>query len=203
MPFTDRPPHPSSILRAAALSLVALGALTALPAAADPETRFCQGVLRFTPQNPSQTYLTYTFKTGKTVRYRTQANDARHDARARMISCVRDHWNRGNTPGLPDSCLGVRGYHFHNYPFTNMQAEAGKALCDANPGMRGLTIRVDLQISGRTGCGGGNVSIAHNAQIQCIRQPEIGDRGMFDCVGEGCPDGAPPAEPPCRAMIFT
>ncbi len=198
-------------LRAAALAATALLALNG-PALAD-YTRYCNGQLQLTPQNPTMSFLTYDFSVGKSVRFYAQVNDARRDSRARMISCVRDHWSMPEARTRPDACLGIRDYHVRDYPFEHLNEEVAAAICDANPGEDVVLISVDLKITGNTGCvtsgSSDTINIARNYRIDCTAPisdgggdeaaespPAIGEGGGWECVGEGCDGAEPPADEP-------
>jgi len=199
-------------LRIAAMAGAALLTI-ATPVAAD-YTRSCNGTLTLTPQNPSMTYLQYDFSVGKTVRYFAQVNEARRDARARMLSCVRSHWSMPDAVGRPDDCLGIRDYQLRGYPFHSLEPEVTDALCAANPDADTIVIRVDLTITGDTGCVTSGtrdtITILRNFSLHCAApigdggadeaheaEPgPIGDGGDWECVGEGCvPSDAPATEP--------
>lgn len=207
-------------LRIAAVAGVAMLTL-ATPVAAE-YTRYCNGTLTLTPQNPSMTYLQYDFSVGKTVHYFAQVNEARRDSRARMLSCVRSHWSMPEATARPDDCLGIRDYHLRGYPFDSLETEVADALCAANPDADTIVIRVDLTITGDTGCvmsgTRDTITILRNFSLHCAApigdggadeahdaEPgPIGDAGDWDCVGEGCDgaDEAEPAPPPTASYQF-
>ncbi len=189
-------------------------AATALAFPAAAEHRSCHGQLVIRPQNPSMTYLSYDFSIAREVRLPHEYNAARRACRARMLSCVRDHWA---TPGAalpPDDCLngreGTRVFRVNGYPFRNLEEELTETLCTANPGAETTLVTAVLTITGERGCvesgSRDRVTVASNFPVHCAapaseseadepggNHPPIGEGGGWDCVGEDC-DGSPPEE---------
>lgn len=187
------------------------------PAMAD-YTRGCSAEVRFVPQNASQTYLVYTFSVHKTVDLRMQVNQGRRAARGEIINCLRDHWAARNDESPPPRCTDRPRIDFRGYPFMNLEREMTRAMCNANLGVRNMTIGIELHISGNTGCHFGGthdpVTIAQNVRIVCLQTipggggapaeeegedeaaspPPIGDGGGWERVDRD--EDAPPADEP-------
>lgn len=196
-------------VRGAVLVAAFAAATVAAPAMAD-YTRHCSAEVRFIPQNASQTYLVYNFSVHKTVDLYAQVNQARRDARAQIIRCLRDHWAERGVDGVPRRCTDQFRTEFRGYPFRNLEDETRRAMCNANLGVPNMTIGVELHISGQTGCyfGGDHdpVVIAQNVRIVCVQPslddgsddrdepPAIGDAGGWERVDRD--EDEPPADAP-------
>ncbi|MCI2398891.1 PAN domain-containing protein [Aliiroseovarius subalbicans] len=192
-------------LLAGMLSLPAFG-----PALAD-YTRQCNAELLVAPQNASQTYVTYDFTVRKTVDLYAQVNQARREARSRIIQCLTDHFDEAEVEGRPRACMNLESVEVVNYPFTTLHADLTDALCAANPDEDSLLVRADLYLTGNEGCVASgsreHVEITQNYPIDCTTpigdggmdeavedEPTIGDAGDWECVGEGC-DGTTEEDP--------
>jgi len=200
----------------AALAIAASAAL-ALAGGATAETRSCAGSLEIRPQNEAMTYLRYDFAFHKEVRLPHEYNNARRDSRARMLSCVRQHWANPEIAIPPDDCThgreGNRIYEVRNYPFGNLEEELTERLCAVNPEAETILVTVNLTITGERGCvesgSSDTINIVRNFPVNCAAPigdggsdeaaeapPPIGDAGGWECVGEGCDGDAPPADEP-------
>jgi hypothetical protein len=128
---------------------IATGALmlpTVWSDAASAVTRSCAAEYRIWPTNFH----------GETVRgtFRAEAqavgrNAARRHAYEKILSCVTEHWT-SSSPDWPVSCRPVNGVY--DYPFRRLETDIPNAVCAANPGHSEITVRVEVQITGHTGC---------------------------------------------------
>lgn len=192
------------------LTTFCAAALLALAAPLAAETRHCNAKLVFTPQNSTQTWVSFdysVFKTVDGVRY----NGARAAASDRIIACTRAHWEGRDSDTRPEVCTNGGGFEFRGYPFENLMQDVTDELCAANPGVDVMRVTVEYEISGQKRCTlnigqPDRRTIAESVAIDC--RPPIGDGGAdeayeppapigegggWECVGEGCDSGEPSA----------
>ena len=183
----------------AGAAAVVLLPMTSIPVMAE-YTRHCDAEVRIVPQNASQTYLVYSFSVHKTVDHYAQVNQARRDAWAQIVSCLRDHWDEREGDTSPRRCTNQYRTEFHGYPFGSLKDEMTRAMCNANLGVPNMTVGVELYITGDTGCtlGGSQdpIMIGQNERIVCM-QPSMEPRsGDGDEPGAGGVADDEAAEPP-------
>jgi hypothetical protein len=128
---------------------IATGALmlpTVWSDAASAVTRSCAAEYHFIPTNFDG------FAVSRPFRAEAQAlgpNTARRHAYDKIMSCITQHWT-SSSPEWPVSCRPVNGVH--DYPFRRLETDVPAAVCAANPGHSEITVRVEIQVTGNTGC---------------------------------------------------
>jgi len=114
--------------------------------AASAVTRSCSAEYHINPTNFSGSAVSRPFRAEAEG---LGPNTARRHAYEKIFSCVNQHWT-SSSPDWPVSCRPAAGVL--DYPFRRLEVDIPAAVCAANPGHSRITARVEVRVTGDTGC---------------------------------------------------
>ena len=216
------------VLAGPLLPAMAMALLAALPVDARDYTRSCAATLLINPSDLLRIQARIRFRGQITVPRYSMVNEAREAAHDYIFRCFSEHWRNRDAPEPPVICTEYMAMYpetafMPDYPFSRLSDDIAKAACDANPGALGLTVTVELQVRGDTGCVPPRLAdlptpmdariYASDLRVSCTELPgegggfersdePIGDGGRFEPSGSD--DGAaPPPPPPPPSASYT